>query len=330
MTDKISKNYIPWIEKHRPKKIEDMMLDENMLFKFKKFINDKELPNIIISGIPGTGKTSTIRCIVDAFYGKYRNECVLELNAGTDRGMKSVATMTAFCKKKIDFNPDKNNKLYCDHKIIILDEADNIVTKSQNQINNLMEKYYKNTRFAFTCNYTPKINENIQSRCILMKYNKVPIISIALRLQKICDIEKVDYYDDSLNILAAISQGDLRNAINNLQLVYNACYEIRPMYIYSICNKPKIEKINEILDACKKKDFKVTIEKILAMNDDGFSEFDIILNMIFVINMDYSNLDENTKIIFLNHIHYSQFIMSKGFNTRLQLTSCISSIMLEL
>src|ERR1700744_3148564 len=165
----------PWIEKYRPKSIYDLILDKKMFDKIKKIIDDKDMPNIIIMGVPGIGKTTTIKCIARGLFGKFVNDAVLELNASDDRGIKAVQeTIMNFCKKKLDLNEDDNGdqckiipkiKKYADHKIIILDEADNMTIKAQSQINNLMEKYHKTTRFAFTCNISEDIIESIQSRC---------------------------------------------------------------------------------------------------------------------------------------------------------------------
>jgi replication factor C subunit 2/4 len=324
---KMSYNYIPWIEKYRPIKIEDILLDIHIQKKVQQFIENLEIPNIIISGIPGIGKTTTIKCITTALYGKYKHDAVLELNAANDRGIKSVLqSMTTFCKKKIDLNINLDERKYANHKIIILDEADNETIKAQNQLNNLMEKYYNTTRFVFTCNISSKIIESIQSKCILMHYSKVTIEKITSRLDKICQLESVEHENKSLETIAQISNGDVRLAINNLQLIYNAYGKIIEDKIYDICNKPKQIQINKILDACKNKSYGKAIKNILELQEEGFSEFDIILNMIFVIRNGNSNLDEKTKILFLNKICYTFYIISKGFNTRLQLTACISGM----
>ena len=106
------------------------------------------MPNIIITGIPGIGKTTTILCIAKNLIRKYFEEGVLELNASDVRGVKTVQeTIEYFCKKKLQI--DEN---FANHKIVLLDEADNMTKKAQQSINNLMEQYQDTTRFAFTCN----------------------------------------------------------------------------------------------------------------------------------------------------------------------------------
>lgn len=315
---------IPWIEKYRPKNIEDLILDDILLKKIKKIINDKNMPNLIITGIPGIGKTTTIKCIVSKLYGKYIKDVVLELNASDDRGIKAVQeTITNFCKKKIDLG---ENNGYIKHKIIILDEADNMTQKAQIFISVLMDKYHNSTRFAFTCNNSADIIEGIQSRCDIMRYMRLNVKQILTRLKYICKKENVEYEENALEILASISQGDIRNAINNLQLVYNCYNEIIEEYIYTICDKPQPTIINNIFDACVEKNYKKAIKYFIDLKNQGFMESDIILNMIYMIRNNKTNLNEKYKILFLDKICYSAFIISKGFDGTTQLTSCIAKL----
>jgi len=326
-------DHIPWIEKYRPRKIEDLVLDETTMKKINKMIADKHMPNIIIAGLPGIGKTTTIKCIVRSLYGKYINDAVLELNASDDRGIKAVQdTIMNFCKKQLNLNekakeqnPNADN-MYAEHKIIILDEADNMTPKAQMLINNLMEKYHNTTRFAFTCNESEDIIESIQSRCTIMKYFRLTKEQILSRLKVICEKENVEYDKGSLEIISSISQGDIRSAINNLQLIHNSYDKIPIDKIYTICDKPQPVVINNIFDACKKKDFKTALEIAYDLKHKGFSESDIILNMIYIIRNETTNLDEITKIKFLDKICTSAYIMSKGLDTPLQLSACIASM----
>lgn len=102
---------VPWIEKYRPRHIDDLLLEENILSKIKKFIKDKDMPNLIIPGTPGIGKTTTIKCIARELYGPNAEEAVLELNASDDRGIKAVIDIiTNFCTKKMDLNDNLKKK----------------------------------------------------------------------------------------------------------------------------------------------------------------------------------------------------------------------------
>ncbi len=319
----------PWIEKYRPSKLEDIILDEHTQKRVKKIIEDREMTNIILPGVPGIGKTTTIKCIATALYGKYANEAVLELNASDDRGIKSVQEkIVTFCKKRMDLN-DKdnclNNKKYAEHKLIFLDEADNMTNKAQRLINNLMEKYHKTTRFAFTCNSSSDIIEGIQSRCIILRFHRLRKEQIVERLKKICEMEQLDINRKSLEILAEISDGDLRSAINNLQLVNRSYTKINTENIYKVCSKPQPEILKTIIDSCIKKDFINSKNIIFNLKKLGYSESDIILGLIQLLKSD-NTIKEDIRITYLDKICYYAYLISKGLATDIQLIACISSL----
>ena len=316
----------PWIEKYRPIEVEDLVLDNGTLNKVKKIILEKDMPNIIITGSPGIGKTTTILCIAKKLLGKHFRDGVLELNASDDRGVKTVQeSIEYFCKKKLEIG-DK----YSSHKIILLDEADNMTKKAQQSINNLMQQYHNNTRFAFTCNNSSEIIEAIQSRCIIFRYTKISDDEIKHRLEVICKKENIPYTDDGLNTVVMTAQGDLRQAINNLQLTYNGYIDIIPENVFKLCDKPHPLVIQNIFEACYKKEFKTALMHLTSLQEKGYSSSDIIFTMIYTLkNIDKSILDEKTKIYFMEEIGRTSLIVSRGMNTPLQLTGCIAALCKE-
>ena len=313
----------PWIEKYRPYSVNDLVLDVGTLNKIKKIIDDKNMPNIIITGIPGIGKTTTILCIAKNLLGKYFNQGVLELNASDERGVKTVQeSIEYFCKKKMEINGD-----YAKHKIVLLDEADNMTKKAQQSINNLMEQYHTTTRFAFTCNNSSDIIEAIQSRCIIFRYCRLSNEQVTERLKKICLIEKIPYTNDGLNAIVTTAQGDLRQAINNLQLTFNGYTNINPINVYKLCDKPHPLIIQNIMIACSKKDLKTALKYLNELRNGGYSSSDISISMINTIKfMDDKLIDNSLKIKYMEEISKACLIISRGINTPLQLTGCISAL----
>lgn len=320
----ISNSDIPWIEKYRPKHYNDLIVDDFVLNKIKRIIEDKDMPNLIITGIPGIGKTSTVKCLMRILYGNNIDNSVLELNASDDRGIKIVQNkLVSFCNKKVLYNePDK----YPKHKTIILDEADNMTPKAQAILSTLIEKYYETTRFAFTCNSSVDIIESIQSKCNIIRYIGLSPKQIYPRLKYICDNEKITYTEDALDILSKMSNGDIRNSINNLQLIYNYNNKIDKDVIYKICDKPQPKYVKKLFDFCIDKKFKEAVNILYEMKNLGFVESDIILNMVYVLRHDIVNIDEDIKIKFLEKISDSSYIMAQGFDNILQLTACISNM----
>jgi len=326
-TEKKDTLNIPWIEKYRPQTIDDLVVDKVTYNKISKIIADKDMPNIIITGIPGIGKTTTILCIAKNLLGKYIEQGVLELNASDDRGIKAVQdSIIYFCKKKFDLDDEPDFK-YAKHKIILLDEADNMTTKAQQSINNLMEKYHSTTRFAFTCNNSSDIIEAIQSRCIIFRYKRLSNDQVKQRLITICEKENINYDKDGIDALVLVSQGDLRQGINNLQLTYNGYTNITKDNVFKLCDKPHPMTIKNILIACYNNNIMDAFNNLNKLRDDGYSASDISLSMINLLkSTELSEIDEETKIKYLNEISKTCIIISQGINSRLQLSGCLAKL----
>lgn len=319
-------NDLPWIEKYRPNKLEDLIINKNVYNTIQTMINNKEMQNILITGASGIGKTSTILCIAKHLFGKHINKGMIELNASNDRGIKTIhETVKTFCKKKLDLN-DSNIKIYSEQKIVLLDESDNMTSKAQHLVSELMEQYNKTTRFAFTCNDSSKIIESIQSRCLILHYTRIDQSQMIDRLETICKNENISYNIDSLKTIAVMSNGDMRNAINNLQLVHNAFMDITIININKICDKPQPVVLKQILLECYKHNIGDAMILIKTLINKGFSTSDIILGMASVLKSDIiPELHENTRINFYTIIAKTIFNTSK-IDSEIQLTGCIAKL----
>lgn len=324
----MSKIIVPWTVKYRPKTINDLMIDETVKNKLRKIITDKSMPNIILTGTPGVGKTSTVHCIAKLILKeKYKNG-VLELNASDDRGIKSVQeSIKNFCKKTIKGKFAEEDS---SHKIVILDEADNMTKKAQQLISNLMGDFNSSTRFAFTCNESSDIIEAIQSRCIIIRFRRLTSDQIVKRLEKICKIEEVKYTTKALNELAVISNGDMRQAINNLEIVNNAFAKVTTTTMFELCDRPHPSFMMDIFKKLIKGDLQDALTVIETLRDKGYSGSDILIGMKNTLKTDISeSLLPKDKITILKLVNESMFVVSHGLDTWLQLVGCMTGIYLE-
>ena len=318
---------LPWTEKHKPMMIDDLMLDHVLKTKIKKFIKEKNIPNLIFTGPPGIGKTSTIKCIAGELFGGYINRCVLELNASDDRGIKYIqGDITNFCKAKLIFRKQDIGK-YANFKLIILDEADNMVDRTQPQITNIMETYKDTVRFVFTCNSSSNIIESIQSKCLIFRYMRLSKDLIGKKLIQIINDENIKYQKDAIEQISDLSHGDMRMAINMLQLIYNKRECITSEYVSELCDLPQQIIIKKMFDHLLKNDLHSSITVMYELKHDGYSGSDIVLGMMYTLKSETcKDMSEDIKIKIFYCVCMAAYRISKGIDSTLQLFSCLVDI----
>ena len=312
---KTNRIYLPWVEKYRPQKLDDLILDDITNNKMRNFLVKKEMSNMIITGHPGTGKTSTILCLAREVYGKSYNEAVIEYNASDNRGLETINnSIIHFCKKKV--NTENNLP-----KLVILDEADNITKKAQNTLCNLMETYTKTTKFVLTCNDYNKLVEGIQTRCLIIRYNSLSKDVIKERLEHICEKEKITYTDEGMEAIVFISQGDIRLAINCLESTYFGFSHITYDNVYKICEKPPQVQISSLINTCLAGKLQEAVNTVLNLKDIGYCNNDILLTIINVLKE--TSINEELRIEMLEIASKAYMITNDGVDTDLQLLKCI-------
>ncbi|CAG2123270.1 unnamed protein product, partial [Medioppia subpectinata] len=155
----------PWVEKYRPNTLEEVVHQSHIIAMLSKYLtNDcfNELPNLLLFGPPGTGKTSTIIALAkQLFQTQYKNR-VLELNASDERG---IAVIREKVKSFAQQSVSSASKSIPAIKLIILDECDSMTRDAQSALRRTMETEAKTTRFCLICNYVSRIIEPLVSRC---------------------------------------------------------------------------------------------------------------------------------------------------------------------
>ena len=308
---------LPLIERYRPKNFNDIILEDLLRTKLKNILKSKQLPNIIITGEPSTGKTSTILCMAKKIYRNDYENNVLELNASDDRGLTMISsTIQPFCKKKSNYN-----------KLVILDEADSITQKAQNLLNNIIAEYSKNTRFIFICNDSFKINESIQSRCMIITFPRISRKKLKVKIIEICENESIDYTNDGISRLIAFSNYDIRQCINNLECILYTNRKVDVDTVNEIIDIPKLEYIKKIIEHCRDKNIAKSLNTITNLYNIGYSPNDILLTFMNYIQSDeFTMLDESTRLKLYQIISTSYIRVNYGVDTLLQLYGCVSNI----
>jgi len=305
---------IPWIEKYRPTDISSIIFDKQLENQINVILSDPKNIHLIITGLPGIGKTTTVRCIAKKILNLDINQGYLELNAAEDRGIKNIANIIpSFCRKIVTFDKPK---------IILLDEADNMTFKCQYDINEMIKKYGKKTKFIFTCNESSKIIEDIQSVCRIIKFKKLTLNQINKYLIKICESEKIPYQGSGLDIICYISDGDMRKAINNLQLVAFTYNKITKKNVLAICKLPDPKDIESIITSCLNLNLIEAGNKMDEIICQGYYYLDIISGFVYVL----SQMDIPNKIMLIDIVNQTKIHIITGVRSKLQLMAMLSRI----
>jgi len=203
-----------WVEKYRPKTIEDCILPEDIKHTFQSFLRQGEISNLLLSGTAGTGKTTVARALCEEL------KCDYLIINGSDEGRQIDTLRTKIKSFASTVSLDKN----ANHKVIIIDEADYMNADSvQPALRNFIETFYKNCRFIFTCNFKNKIIPALHSRCTVVDFKiqngqkKKCADAMMIRLGKVLDDEAVPYDKKVLAELIIKHFPDFRRTINELQ-----------------------------------------------------------------------------------------------------------------
>lgn len=310
-------NSVPWIEKYRPQSMEDIILESTVVNQIRIFIKDIQNTHLILTGLPGVGKTSTVRCIAKEILGDSLIDGYRELNAGEDRGTKSITSIIPpFCEKKVNFSCSK---------IILLDEADNMTDKCQCDISEMIKKYGTVTKFIFTCNDSSKITEDIQSVCRIIRYPNLTSEQVFTYLIKICEQESIVYTTEGLNIIYYISNGDMRKSINDLQKTAYTFGKITRKAVLKICQVPDPQEIETILQLCFIQQFEKADQMVINLIGKGYYYLDIVNGFNYVL-IKMQPLEESLRLKMIKIINDTKIVISMGLKSKLQLSAMIARL----
>lgn len=224
---------------------------------------------MILAGPPGIGKTSSILCLSRQLLKDQAKQAVIELNASDDRGIDVVRdTIKSFAQKKVILQPNQ-------HKIVILDEADSLTEGAQQALRMIISDYAETTRFVLSCNDSTKLIDPIQSRCAILRYTKLSDKDVEQRLRKIVEFEKIQIDNDAIEALVFTAEGDMRQAINNLQASFTGFEKVTAENVYKVCDVPNIEAMKKIVDHMQVGDFNQIQAILYPLWQEGYSAYDI-------------------------------------------------------
>ncbi|CAI7625922.1 unnamed protein product [Penicillium bialowiezense] len=313
-------NYeLPWVEKYRPIFLDDIVGNTETIERLKIIAKDGNMPHVIISGMPGIGKTTSVLCLARQMLGDSYKEAVLELNASDERGIDVVRNrIKGFAQKKVTLPQGR-------HKLVILDEADSMTGGAQQALRRTMEIYSSTTRFAFACNQSNKIIEPLQSRCAILRYARLTDAQVVKRLMQICEAEKVQHSEDGIAALVFSAEGDMRQAINNLQSTFSGFGFVSGDNVFRVVDSPHPVKVQAMIKACWEGKVDSAMEGLNELWTLGYSSHDIISTM-FRVTKTIPTLSEHSKLEFIREIGFTHMRILDGVQSLLQLSGCVAKL----
>ena len=308
-----------WLEKYRPQYLCEMVGNYALISKLKVLAQEQNVPNLILTGPPGCGKTTSIMALCREILQENFKNATLELNASDDRGIDVVREkIKQFAEKKVKLPPGQ-------HKIIIMDEADSLTDAAQQALRMVISDHSSSTRFVFSCNDSSKIIEPIQSRCAVLRFNKLADSDILEYVMRVVKEENVEYDMEGIDALIFISDGDMRNAINNLQAVATARGLVSKINVYEICDVPRIEDILNLFICARNGSLDEVIHEFEKIWNQDYCIHDLINYMGKVIEKS-ADFETTLKFKFINKIGELKIRDSMGLGTKIQILGTLAEL----
>ena len=304
-----------WVEKYRPKTIEECILPENIKKTFREFLNKGEIPNLLLTGPAGVGKTTVAKALCEQL------GCDYILINGSDEGrfLDTVRGQAKNFASTMSLLPSSN------HKVIIIDEADNTTHDVQLLLRSNIEAFHKNCRFIFTCNYKNKIIEPLHSRCSVVEFSikgkeKAEIqVSFFERIVGILEGEGVDFDKKVLAQLINKHFPDWRRVLNELQR-----YSVGGTIDSAILVEFSDVKVDDLIKTLRAKDFP-GVRKWVVSNLDNDPA--VLLRRLY--DGLYQTLDGPSIAAAVLIIAKYQYQIAFVADQEINILACLTEIMVE-
>lgn len=304
-----------WVEKYRPKTLDDVVNHNDIIKAMKTYVKEENIPNMLLVGPAGVGKTASALAMAHDLYGDDYKEYTLEMNASDERGIDMVREDLKDFSRSIPSGEES-------YKILILDEADHLTSEAQHALRRTMEKYSDLTRYILIGNYSSKIIEPIQSRCSLFSFSHLSKEKVKERLSSIADQEGLEIKEDGFQALLEVSRGDLRKAINLLQSIAYGEKVIDREKVYSAAGEIYPETAKKLITMAFDGNFEKARTKLTnALIEQGVDGTDLLKALEREINHGVVDIDSEDKMQLTRLISELDFRITQGATAYIQLTS---------
>jgi len=305
-----------WTERYRPKSLDDVIGQKHVTERLKAYVASKNMPHLLLTGPAGTGKTTCSLALAKEMFGDEWKGNFIELNASDERGIDVVRGKIKEFARTAPLGS-------AEFKIIFMDEADALTSDAQAALRRTMEKYSRICRFILSCNYSSKIIDPIQSRCAVFRFSPLTSEDIKGYLMKIITGEKVKIDDAAIDALVHVARGDMRRAINSLQVAASTGKKIDLDVIYQTTGMAHPDEIKKMMETALTGNFIAARDKLdEVMINYGLSGQDII-RQIHSAFFDLTVSDQE-RIRLIDKTGEIEFRIVEGSNERIQLEALLA------
>ena len=305
-----------WVEKYRPKSLDEVVGQEEIIERLKAYAKTGNLPHLLFAGPAGTGKTTSAIALARDMFGENWRQNYFELNSSDERGIETVRTKVKEIARIAPFGGSN-------FKIIFLDEADNLTADAQAALRRTMETYSKTSRFILSANYSSRLIEPIQSRTAVFRFRPLKPDAIAEYIGRIAKSEKLKITDDGMEALVYVAEGDMRRAVNALQVAASLGSTVDAEVLYKVSSTVRPEEVKGLIEKALEGEFlraREVLDRLLI--EYGLSGEDIVRQLhrtVFDLN-----IPDESKVRLLDQIGETDFRLTEGSSERIQIESLLA------
>ena len=309
-----------WTEKYRPRTLDDVVGQKHVTERLKAYVSSRNMPHLLLTGPAGTGKTTCSLALAKDMFGDEWKGNFIELNASDERGIDVV-------RGKIKEFARTSPLGGAEFKIIFMDEADALTSDAQAALRRTMEKYAGICRFILSCNYSSKIIDPIQSRCAVFRFKPLTTDDVREFLQRIVTEEGVDIDEEAMSGLVHVARGDMRRAVNSLQVAASLGRTIDLDLIYQTTGMANPEAVRSMLETALSGNFVKSRDMLdETMITFGLSGQDIIRQIHSAI-FDLA-ITDSEKVRLMDKTGEIEFRIVEGSNERIQLEALLAYLVM--
>lgn len=309
---------LPWTEKYRPKKLDEVAGQKEIVESLKAFVKAKNMPSMLFAGPPGIGKTTCSLALAHELYGDRMAGNFMELNASDERGIDIVRGRIKDFARSVSLGE-------APFKLIFLDEGDALTADAQQALRRTMEANSAVTRFIISANYSSRIIEPIQSRCAVFRFMPLNDKDMRKTLEHVAKSEKLKVDDKAYDAMYYVAEGDMRKTLNIMQGCAMHSSHVTEDLVHKISSRAMPKEIKEMLHLAIEGKFQAARENLdKLIITYGLSGEDILYQVYREIGK--MEVPEKQRMTLIEIVGEYNFRLIQGANERIQLEALLAKL----